>query len=216
MISILHADDHPLILRGVEELLSGQQDMRVVGKERDPARVVDAVARLAPDILIQDLAMGGGMSGLEIIRAVNGSHPATRIVVLSVYSTTATVCEALHHGAAGYVSKLSDMNDLLEAIRACHAGGRFLGPPFREEDIREYSSSLGERGAGLLDLLTKREREVLGLVAKGHTSSEIAELLNIGRRTVESHRASLSAKLGVRNQAELVRYAIERGLVAGY
>jgi DNA-binding NarL/FixJ family response regulator len=215
MISILLADDHPLILRGVEELLSGQEGMQVVGKERDPARVVDAVGRLAPDVLIQDLAMAGGMTGLEVIRSVHEAYPSTRIVVLSMHSTLASVCESLQHGAVGYVSKLGDMHELIQAVRSVHAGSRFLGPPFDENDVNEYARTMGRRGLGPLGVLTKRELEVLGMVAHGHTSSEIAELLHIGRRTVESHRASLTSKLGVRNQAELVRYAIERGLVAG-
>lgn len=215
MISILLADDHPLILRGVEELFSSQDGVEIIGKESDPTRVVDAVARLQPDVLIQDLAMAGGMTGLEVIRAVHESYPSTRIVVLSMLSSLASVYEALEHGANGYVSKLGDMLELTEAVRVVLSGQRYLGSHFRDEDINEYSRALGRRGVSQLGVLTPRELEVLSLVAHGQTSNEIAESLHIGRRTVESHRASLTSKLGVRNQAELVRYAIERGLVAG-
>lgn len=216
MISILLADDHSLILRGVEELFAWQEGMQVVGKESDPTKVVDAVGRLRPDVLIQDLAMAGGMTGLEVIRGVREAHPSTRVVVLSMHSTIASVCESLQHGAIGYVSKLGDMQALILAVQSAHAGKRFFGPPFNEDEVDAYARTMGQRGISPIAALTKRELEVLGMVAHGHTSVEIAEFLNIGRRTVESHRASLTSKLGVRNQAELVRYAIERGLVTGH
>jgi DNA-binding NarL/FixJ family response regulator len=214
MISVLLADDHPLILRGVRELLAGEPDLAVVGEESDSTRVAEAVARLEPDVLIQDLSMAGGISGFEVIRGVKERRPATRVVVLTMFSTLASVFEALHQGAAAFVSKLEDMQQLIDAVRSVAANARYIGRPFTEEQLNEHARQMGRRRIGPLGVLTRRELEVLSMVAHGRTSNEIAEELRIGRRTVESHRASMLSKLGVRNQAEVVRYALERGLVA--
>ncbi len=213
-ISVLLADDHPLILRGVRELLAGEADICVVGTESDPSAVVDAVARLEPDVLVQDLQMAGSTSGLTVIRGVNERRPATRVVVLTMHATLATAYEALCQGAAGFVSKLEDMQQLIDAVRLVAANECFVGRPFTKEQLAEYAQQMGRRRAGSLGILTKRELEVLSMVAHGHTSTKIAEELRIGRRTVESHRASMQSKLGVRNQAEVVRFAFERGLIA--
>ena len=213
MIRVLLADDHPLILRGVRELLANEADIEVVGAETDPGEVAAAVARLRPDILIQDLSMAGRLSGLEVIHIVRERHPATRIVVLSMHSTLASIHEAMEQGASGYVSKLEDMQLLIEAVRVVHAGQRHFGSPSTREQVEALARESGHGRIAALSVLTKRELEVLSMVAHGHTSGEIAEVLHIGRRTVESHRASMTSKLGVRNQVELVRYAIERGLV---
>jgi two-component system, NarL family, response regulator NreC len=213
VIRILHADDHPLILRGVRELLEGREDMTVVGQEQNSDNAVRAVARLEPDVLIQDLEMQGQLNGIEVIRHVAENHPTTRIVVLSMHSAVASAWEAMQQGALGYVTKLGDFNDLIQAVIAVNEGRRFVGAPLSESELEEYTQQLELRGVQSMSSLTKREIEILSMVARGHTSSEIADLLHIGRRTVESHRASLSSKLGLRNQAELTRYAMERGLV---
>ena len=214
MIKVLLADDHPLILRGVNVLITSQDDMTVVGQEVDPANVLAAVAKFGPDVLVQDLSMQGEMSGLEVIRDVTAHYPETRIVVLSMHVAPSAVWEAMQHGALGYVTKLGDFDELVHAVREVHSGRRFIGAPLSEQEIDDYGQHARKRGGDSLASLTKRELEVLSMVAEGHTSNEIADLLNIGRRTVESHRANVSSKLGLRNQAELIRYAIDRGLVA--
>lgn len=213
MIRILLADDHPYILRGVEQFLAEEDDIEIVGKETDPKHVVKAVTLLEPDILVQDLSMGDKFSGLEIIQAVREQHPATRIVVLTMLVAIATAWEAFQHGANGYVTKLGDFTELVEAIRQVHSGKRYVGLPLTGQEIDEYDQSMRLQGAGPMSALTKRELQVVNLVAHGHTSAEIAEALHIGRRTVESHRANVLTKLGLRNKSEIVRYAIERGLV---
>jgi DNA-binding NarL/FixJ family response regulator len=213
VIRVLHADDHPLILRGVRELLERRDDMIVVGQEQVSDNVADAVARLEPDVLIQDLEMQGKLSGIEVIRHVAENHPATRVVVLSMHSAVASAWEAVQQGALGYVTKLGDFDDLIHAVLAVNKGRKYIGEPLSEAVLEEYAQLMESRGVQSLSSLTKREIEILSMVARGHTSSEIAELLEIGRRTVESHRAKLSSKLGLRNQAELTRYAMERGLV---
>jgi len=214
MIRVLLADDHPLILRGVRELLAAEPDLEVVGAETDPGEVATAVASLRPDILIQDLTMAGRLSGLEVIRTVRERYPATRIVVLSMHSTLASIHEAMGLGASGYVSKLEDMQQLIDAVRSVHAGERHFGSPCTREQVEAFARESGHGRVAARSGLTRRELEVLSMVAHGHTSGEIAEVLQIGRRTVETHRASMASKLGVRNQVELVRYAIDRGLVS--
>jgi DNA-binding NarL/FixJ family response regulator len=214
MISVLLADDHPLILRGVRELLATETDIEVVGAETDPAAVPAAVIRLKPNVLIQDLSMGGKLAGLDVIRMVRECAPETRIVVLSMHSSLASIHEVMSHGASGYVCKLADLQHLVAAVRSVHEGRRHLGSPFTGEQVEAYAREARSGASRPLSVLTPREIEVLKLVVHGRTSNEIADALHIGRRTVESHRASMSSKLGVRNQAGLVRYAIERGLVS--
>jgi DNA-binding NarL/FixJ family response regulator len=214
MIRVLLADDHPLILRGVRELFASEADIEIVGAETDPGEVPATVERLKPDVLIQDLSMAGQLSGLLVIRRVRERFPATKIVVLSMHSSLASIHEAMEHGAAGYVSKHADLLQLIAAVRNVHKGDRHFGSPFTLEQVEDYARTTRRDRSRALGALTKREIEVLSMVVRGRTSGEIAEVLHIGRRTVESHRANLSSKLGVRNQAELVRYVFERGLVA--
>ena len=222
MISIFVADDHPLILRGIRELFSKKERFRVVGEELDPGKVFAAVESLRPDILIQDLSMAGGMRGLDVVRDVHTGLPSTGIVVLTMHSRIATVCDAMRLGASAFVSKLGDMQELIEAVDTVAAGGRYIGKPFSEQQVIAYARESASGGAHARDSLTKRELQVLSMVVRGHTSGEIADVLQIGRRTVESHRANVSSKLGVRNQAELVRYANsgdasgDYGSVVGY
>ncbi len=212
MISILLADDHPVILRGLRGLFEAYDDLRIVGEESDARKVIEAVARLDPDVLVMDLMMPG-MSGMEIIREVAQHHPETRIVVLSMYSNVAYVWEALRNGALAYVLKCADSEELVRAVREVNARRRYLSPPLSENELEEYARQAQQHGLDPHDMLTNRERQVLRLAAGGNTSSRIAEQLHIGIRTVESHRASLLHKLGLHNQTELVRYAIQRGII---
>jgi len=212
MISILLADDHPVILRGLRGLFEAYDDLRIVGEETDARKVVEAVARLEPDVLVMDLMMPG-MSGMEIIREVAQHHPDTRIVVLSMHSNVAYVREALRNGALAYVLKCADSEELIRAVREVNARRRYLSPPLSENELEEYARQAQQHGLDPHDMLTNRERQVLRLAAEGNTSSQIAEQLHIGIRTVESHRASLLHKLGLRNQTELVCYAIQRGII---
>lgn len=213
VIRVLLADDHPLILRGVRELLDERDDMVVIGAETTPEGAIASVERLEPDVLIQDLAMGGRLGGLDVIRHVHRNQPKTTIVVLSMHSSVATAWDAMEQGASGYVTKLGDFDELITAILVTVRGGRFIGSPLTEKELSDYGARVRHQGLQSMDALTRRELQVLSLVASGRTSNEIAEDLKISRRTVESHRASVSSKLGLRNQAELTRYALDRGLV---
>ncbi|HEU4618209.1 MAG TPA: response regulator transcription factor [Gammaproteobacteria bacterium] len=211
MIDVLLADDHPLILRGLRDLLSPYRDLCIVGTETDGARVVDAVLDLDPDVLVLDYEMPG-KSGVEIAREVTAVCPGTRVLVLSMHSGVPYVAEAIKSGASGYVPKCVESEEIVRAIRAVHAGRRHLSRPLDEREVESWLRRVAEPG-GESSALTRRELDVLCLVVKGHTSTEIADRLRIGRRTVESHRASLLCKLGARNQADLVREAVVKGLI---
>jgi two-component system, NarL family, response regulator NreC len=211
-ISLVLADDHPVVRRGMRAILESDADFSIVGEASDGLETVRLVERLKPDVLVLDLMMPG-LSGLEALRILRERTPKTRVVVLSMHSSKALVAEALKIGATGYVLKGSTDDHLIRAVRDAAAGKRFLSPPVTEIAIDAY---IEQAKAGPFDpheTLTAREREVLQLAAEGKTSSEIAGRLHISHRTVENHRAHLMQKLGLQNQTELVRYALHRGML---
>ena len=211
-ISIVLADDHPVVLRGMRTLLESEADFSVVATAGDGLEAVRLAERLQPDVLVVDLMMPG-LSGLEVLRVVRQRAPRTQVVVLSLHSTSAFVAEALKHGATGYVLKDSTEEQLVRAVREAAAGRRYLSAPVTERAIDAYIEQTRSSGLDPHETLSAREREVLQLVAEGKTSAEIAARLHISHRTVENHRARLMAKLGLKNQSELVRYALRRGLI---
>jgi two-component system, NarL family, response regulator NreC len=155
-----------------------------------------------------------GLSGLEALRIIRKRSPRTRVVVLSMHDTHAFVAEALMNGATGYVLKGSDELNLVRAVREAAGGRRFLSPPVTERAIDAYIEQARAAPLDPHDTLTSREREVLQLTAEGKTGPEIAARLHISHRTVENHRANLMRKLLLKNQSELVRYALRRGLIS--
>jgi two-component system, NarL family, response regulator NreC len=212
-ISIILADDHPVVRRGMQTLLEAEPDFSVIGETGDGSECVRLVEKLQPDVLILDLMMPG-LSGLEALRIIRKRSPRTRVVVLSMHDTNAFVAEALKNGATGYVLKGGDEEHLVRAVQEAADGRRFLSPPVTDRAIDAY---IEQARTGQLDpheTLTAREREVLQLAAEGKTSAEIAARLHISQRTVENHRANLMRKLGLKNQSDLVRYALRRGLIS--
>jgi two-component system, NarL family, response regulator NreC len=211
-ISIVLADDHPVVLRGIQALLESERDLSIVGVAADGLETVDLTERLKPDVLVLDLMMPV-LSGLEALRILRERSPRTRTVILSMYSSSAFVAQALKNGAVGYVLKQCTEEDLVRAVREAAAGRRFLSPPVTEIAINDY---IERSKAGSFDpheTLTARQRQVLQLAAEGRTNAEIAARLNISQRTVENHRATLMQRLGLQNQTDLIRYAIRRGLI---
>jgi len=211
MITILLADDHSIVRQGLRALLEVEPDFCIVGEAADGLEVTQLIEYLQPDVLVLDLMMPG-LDGLEVTRRVNQRSPQTRIIILSMYGNEAYVVEVLRNGAAGYVLKKSTADELVRAVRAVVAGQRYLSPPLSEQTIETYMQKADESTQDLYDLLTTREREVLYLVAEGHTNAEIAARLFISPRTVEMHRANLMRKLDLRSQADLIRYALRRGI----
>lgn len=211
-VTIVLADDHPVVRLGIRNLLEAEPGFQVVGEVMDALQVIPQVEALQPDVLVLDLIMPG-LNGLEITRQLARSVPQTRIVVLSMHANEAYVIEALRNGASAYVLKGSEAGELIRAIHEVLAGGRYLSPPLSEHSIEMYVEKAAGAPLDPYETLSTREREVLHLAAEGRTSPEIGTRLFISTRTVETHRANLMRKLGLRTQTDLVRYALRRGIV---
>jgi len=211
-ISIILADDHPVVRRGMQALLESQGDFSIVGVAADGLETVRLTERLKPDVLVLDLMMPG-LSGLEALRILRERSPRTRIVILSMHSSNAFIAQALQNGAIGYVLKGDTEENLVRAVREAAAGRRFLSPPVTEIAIDAYIEQSKTGPFDPHETLTPRQREVLQLAAEGKTNAEIAARLNISQRTVENHRATLIQRLGLQNQTELIRHAIRHGLI---
>ncbi len=212
MTSIVLADPHAIVRRGVRALLETEKDFRLVAEAVDGLEAVAVVAKVRPDVLVLDIMMPG-LNGMDVAREVTRISPHTRILVLSVYGTEAHVVEAVRNGVAGYVLKQCDAVELIHAIREVAAGRRYLSPPISQLALDTYFQGASKGTLDLYDTLTTREREVLHLAAEGLTTTEIAGRLFISPRTTETHRANLMRKLGLRNQTELVLYAVRRRIV---
>ena len=213
-IKILLADDHRIVREGFRALLATQKDFQVIGETGDGLEALRLVERLKPDVLLVDLMMPG-LSGLEVIRQLSERRIPVRVVVLSMHSNEAYVHEAIKNGAAGYVLKDASSADLVKAVREAVAGRRYLSPPLSERAMESYVQKA--RTTETLDryqTLTTREREVLHLSAEGHTNPQIAARLFISPRTVETHRSNLMHKLGLRTHTDLIRYALQRGILS--
>jgi DNA-binding NarL/FixJ family response regulator len=212
MPNILLADDHNIVRQGLRALLQIEPLFRLVGEASDGIEAVRLAERLKPDVLITDVMMPG-LNGLEVTRQVTKSLPHTRIIILSMYTNDAYVFEAFRNGALGYVLKDSQAADLIQAVREVVAGRRYLSPPLSERALELYMRKVESVPDDPYELLTTREREVLQMVAEGRTSGEIANRLFISPRTAEGHRANLMRKLGLQTHADLIRFALKRGIL---
>jgi DNA-binding NarL/FixJ family response regulator len=211
-ITIVLADDHPLLRRGIRSVFEAEQDFAVVGEAGDGLQMLRLAERLQPNVLVLDLMMPG-LNGLDALPVLAQRCPQTHVVVLSLYGDEAYVRQALRGGACGYVLKGSDPDVLVLAVREAAAGRHYLSPPLSERAIEAYLESARSEPQDPHETLTPREREVLQLSAEGNTGAEIGRRLSISPRTVEMHRANLMHKLGLRTQADLIRYALRRGVI---
>lgn len=213
MIRVIVADDHHLVRQGICALLEKAPDMEVVGEAEDGIAALELVRRTPPDILVVDLAMPR-MNGIQTIERVQALGGRTRVVVLSMYSDETLVRQAIRTGAAGYLLKRSVTEELLLAVRAAARGETYLSPSVSRVLVDAVrGESVEPKGQMPLDRLTPRERQVLQLVAEGRSNSEIGRTLGVTKKTVEKHRASLVAKLGVKDLAGLIRIALKQGLI---
>jgi two-component system response regulator NreC len=210
--TIVLADDHHVVRQGLRSLLEGEPDFSVVGETGDGLEAAQLVERLQPDVLVLDLMMPS-LNGLEVTRQVSQRSPQTHVVILSMHANEAHVLEALRAGAAAYVLKESTSAELVRAVHEAVAGRRYLSPPLSERAIEVYLQKAKPAALDPYETLTAREREVLHLVAEGHTNAEIADRLFISRRTVETHRANLMRKLSLRTPTDLISYALRRGIL---
>lgn len=211
-ITVFLADDHAVVRDGLRAILETQGDIRVVGQAADGREAVRQVQHLCPDIVVMDIAMPE-LSGIEATQQIREACPTTRIVILSVHATTEHIFRALRAGAKGYLLKESAGQEVVDAIRTVHAGRRYLGLKITERVIDDYVLQRQvEVGRSPLERLSAREREILQLVVEGKSSAEIAEILRISPKTVETYRSRLMQKLEIRDVPSLVKFAIQHGL----
>lgn len=209
---ILLADDHALVRRGVRLILDGEPDLTVVAEAGDGAEAIEMARAERPDLVILDIAMPR-LTGLQAARELSRVMPGLRILMLTMYDNEQYFFEALKAGAAGYVLKSVADRDLVEACRAAMRDEPFLYPGAVTALIRNFLDRVKDGEDLPARTITEREEEILKLVAEGHSSKEIGELLVISVKTVERHRANLLQKLGLRDRLELTRYAIRAGLI---
>jgi DNA-binding NarL/FixJ family response regulator len=208
---VLIADDHTMVRESLVSVLQAEGDVQVVAQAADGIEAVEKALQLRPEIVIIDLSMPR-LSGIEVIRRLHDAAPAIRILVLTMHQEDEYVLQAVRVGASGYLVKDSAAAELLAAVRAVHAGRGYFGPQAASTLARQVQHP--ER---TLDdpygRLTAREREVFHLIAEGMTTKEIARRLSISVKTAENHRGRVLEKLDMRNTAELVRYALRKGLI---
>jgi DNA-binding NarL/FixJ family response regulator len=213
MIRVILAEDHALVRQGIRALLERASDIEVIAEASDGQEAVELVERLAPDVLVLDIAMPR-LHGLQAVERVTALGADTRVIVLSMYSDEMLVRETLRKGAVGYLPKRSVGDELLIAIRAARRGEVYLSPAVARPLVAAFCKARSESDVpSERDLLTSREQEVLQLVVEGHTNHQIAEMVGVGLRTVERDRANLMSKLRVNNLPELMLVAIESRLV---
>lgn len=207
-MKILIADDHGIVRSGVKLLIDRQKDMEVVAEAEDGVEAVEQAVKIKPDVAILDVSMPR-MTGLQATHEIKKQAPDTQVLILSMHDDERYLFEALRAGASGYVLKHAADQDLVNAVRAASRGEPFLTSTAQQSLIRDFLDRGGERPTEL----TPREQEVVKLIAEAHTNKQIAAILHLSEKTVESHRAHVLQKLGMRDRVELVRYAIRRGLV---
>ena len=209
MIRVLIADDHGIVRSGLRMLIERQSDMRVVAEAEDGVAALESTQAERPDVAVLDVSMPR-MTGLQAAREIRSHVPDTRVLLLSMHDDERYFLEGLEAGAAGYVLKRAADTDLIGAVRTVAGGRTFLSDEAQRALMDEWLE--GGR-AEPADPLTPRELEVVKLIAEAFTNRQIAETLKLSEKTIESHRANVFAKLGMRDRVEIVRYAIRRGLV---
>jgi two-component system response regulator NreC len=210
MTSIVVVDDHAVVRSGLRLLLDAQEDIEVVGEAGNAKDAIFRARALKPDVILLDVVMPGE-SGIDVLPELRKESPDTKVLVLSMQDDPSYVREAFAAGASGYVLKEAADEEVVAAVREVAGGNRYVHPAL---GARLVAAEAAERAAAEADPLSDREREVLRLLALGHTNQEIAQRLYISVRTAESHRAHIMQKLRLTTRAELVRYALSQGLLA--
>jgi len=211
-VTVLLVDDHPIVRQGLRNLLDSMPDFKVVGEAGDGLQALEMVEKVQPQVLVIDVVMPG-LTGLEVTQRVKRQWPAVKVIILSMQNNEAYVVSALKSGASGYILKDTGPEELVDAIRTVVKGERYLSKQLSERIINAYVSKMDEAEVDPYDTLTNREKEILHLVAEGYTNQEIAERLFISPRTAELHRSNVLNKLSLKNQIDLVRFAIKRGIL---
>jgi DNA-binding NarL/FixJ family response regulator len=212
VIRVLLADDHRILREGIRALIEDQDDMQVVGEAEDGLAAVKKVAQLQPDVVVMDIAMPL-LNGLEATRQIHRDYPRVRVLILTMHENEEYIRQVLAAGALGYVLKDAAARDLLGAIRSVYQGEAVLSPAITRLVIEDYLRWGDIRPEDTTDGLTAREREVLQLIAEGYTNKEIAGILSLSVKTVQSHRTNLMNKLDLHDRGELIKYAIQKKII---
>ncbi len=212
-IRVLIVDDHVIVREGLHALLEAQPDIEVVGEATDGEEAVNKTREVQPDIVLMDITMPG-MNGLEATRHIRQHSPDVKILVLTMHEGDEYFFKMLDAGASGYFIKGGSSSELITALRVVWSGDVFLYPTMAKKLLSDYLQRVRTgQDKESYDGLTNREREILKLIAEGHTNQKIADLLVISLATVQTHRAHIMAKLGLRSPTELIKYAIRRGFI---
>jgi two-component system, NarL family, response regulator NreC len=210
-VRILVCDDHALFAEGVKAILRDDRSIEVVGQAGEGRQAVELARKLRPDIVLMDIEMPG-LNGFEATRLIKKADDSIKVIVLTMHKDEEVVARCLDAGASGYVLKDVPPSQLIDAIHAVEAGGKYMSPEALKRVIDRFVVHKGQTKTNY-DLLTAREREVLKLLADGLTVKQIAAQLNLSVKTVDVHKYNLMAKLDIHDRSELIKYAIQRGLI---
>lgn len=212
-IRVLISDDHTILRSGLKMLLNAESDIEVVGEATTGEEAIRLAEQLHPDLVLMDISMPG-MGGIDATAEIKRQHPEVRVLMLTMHENEAYLFRTIKAGGSGYVLKKAADTELIDAIHQVMQGGAFLRPSVTKALVKDYLERV-ETGEARdsYGTLTEREREILKLIAEGHTNPEIAKLLVISVRTVETHRAHIMDKLGIHQRSELVKYALRKGLL---
>jgi two-component system response regulator NreC len=213
-IRLLIADDHAIVRSGLTMLIGVQPDMEVIGTAADGREAVDKALELRPDVVLMDLSMPPGENGLSATARLKEAAPEIKVLVLTMHDDEEYLFRVLQAGASGFILKSAPDQDLIAAIRQVASGAAYLSPSATKSLIQEFLQRV-QKGEDVehYQVLTDREQEILTLIAKGYSNKEIAELLVVSVKTIETHKAKIMEKLHLKTRPELVRYAIKKGLL---
>jgi DNA-binding NarL/FixJ family response regulator len=212
-IKVLLVDDHAIIREGLRSLLDKQPEMEVIADTDDGRKAIELVRELLPNIVIMDISMPG-LNGIEATRQITADFPDVKVIALSIHSKRRFVADMLSAGATGYILKECLFDELVQAIKAVAAGGRYLSPRITDVVVSDYVKRLSATTESPFEALNAREREVLQLVAEGKSTKQIALELHVSTKTIEANRRQIMEKLNIHSVAELTKYAVREGLTA--
>lgn len=212
-IRVLVVDDHTIVRQGIRSLLNLAPDIEVVGEAANGKESLELVSKLMPDVVLMDVAMPV-MGGLEATRRITKEFPGVKVLVLTQYDDREYVFPIIEDGASGFISKTAASSDLISGIRSVYAGDSFLSPSVTKFLLESHRQAAGTtRSYDPYQQLTDREREILKLLAEGHATQEISNMLGISGKTVDGYKTSLMAKLDIHNRIDLVKYALRKGII---
>ena len=211
-IKILLVEDHAIVRQGLRAILSKESDIKIIGEAKDGFEAVQLAGELKPDIIIMDISMPG-LSGLEATHKIQKKFPDIRVIILTMHKNEELILQVMAEGAFGFITKDSVAVELILAIHSVYKGGFFLSAEISKKVVKSYIKTATKDQTSIYNIISEREMEVLRLLAEGHPTREIAEMLFISVKKVGKHKANLMAKLNLKTNADLIKYAIRKGII---